>query len=138
MLVLKDTVFLMRIGFLNAASNLTLNCLFVFVFHFGVEGIALSTVVTSWMLFILFVAALRRRLGEIPLKLPVRELGQSLGIILILSIISKWVWWLGHLHYERWISLTLSTLFFFLSYLLFLHALKIETYFQLRKLLLRR
>ncbi|MFT5829919.1 MAG: putative peptidoglycan lipid II flippase [Bacteroidia bacterium] len=48
---------------LMLATNIALNCLFLFVFNMDVEGLALATAISSWGNLLLLIPSLRRQLA---------------------------------------------------------------------------
>jgi putative peptidoglycan lipid II flippase len=137
-LVLKDTVFLMKVGFFNVASKLLLNLTFVFLLHLGVEGIALSTTITSWVILFIMVTALRARLGELPFRFKVKETLLLVAASAGVSAMTSMLWNGGRDHFDNWLLVGMCSVFFFSSYLLFMYMLKDETYLKLRSLVWRR
>ena len=137
-LVLKDTVFLMKVGFFNVASKLILNLVFVFVLDLGVEGIALSTTVTSWVILFIMFAALRTRLGELPLRVKAKEMAQLVLVVAGVSVVTGMLWDRGQAFYGRWLLVAMCSAFFFLCYFLSMYMLKDDAYLKLRNLVWRR
>ena len=138
MLVMKDTAFLMRVGIGNAASKVGLNCLFLFGLGMGVEGIALSTVVTSWIIFFVFLFALRRKLGIIPFRFGPRESLVTVFVTVAAAAASRAVWLAAVPPFGEDAAVVLTAVMFFCLCAFLFYVLREPQYFVLRRLVARR
>jgi len=118
--------------------KLILNLLFVFVLKLGVEGIALSTAVTAWAIFFIMLAALKTRLGELPIRIELRETGLVILSVAAASAGTKVLWNQAAVYYGDWLLIGMCSAFFFLSYMLSGYVFKAGYYLKVRALLVQR
>ena len=131
-------IFGSQVGFFNVLSKLALNLAFVFWFKLGVEGIALSTAVTSWAIFFIMLLALKTRLGELPFRIKMRETMLVIGSVAAAAAGSRLLWNQGSAFYNHWLLTGMCSVFFFSGYLLSMCLGKSDFYMRIINLVGRR